>query len=249
MNARPPAFQQFQMDFGRHLRDPHRAPRPVGVPARSMAAYNELVFNNMTGFLDSCFPVCRELLGEQRWRRLNRSFFRDWRSHTPWFREIPREFLHYLQSLPVRQPLPAWFRELAHYEWAELAVDVMDVERTELPPCADLLVARPVLNPAMLNLRYDWPVHRIGPDYRPRKRCEAHLLVLRDETDAVRFAEINPVTARLLQILAADRITGRAACLQVARELQHANPEAVVSHGRQLLEELRELGAIIGATS
>ena len=104
-----PAFQQFQRDFARRCRDP-RAARPAGVPARRMAVYEELLFNNITGFLDACFPVCRQLVGEVTWRRLNRGFFRDWRSATPIFREIPQEFLTYLGG--CTRPLPAWFRDL-----------------------------------------------------------------------------------------------------------------------------------------
>ena len=113
MNA--PDFQDLQRAFGRHIRDPRLSPRPAGVPARRMAVYNELLFNNICGFLDSCFPVCRATLGEKRWRRLNRSYFRDWPSHTPWFREIPREFVRYLNEAEIKQALPAWFAELAHY--------------------------------------------------------------------------------------------------------------------------------------
>jgi hypothetical protein len=76
------------------------------------------------------------LLGEQRWRRLNRTFYRDWPLHTPWFREIPREFVRYLAEARHHASLcPAWLAELAHYEWAELAVDVMD--------CAPRLMTRP----------------------------------------------------------------------------------------------------------
>ena len=41
------AFQQFQHDLARHLRDPHHTRRPAGVPARRMAVYNELLFNNI----------------------------------------------------------------------------------------------------------------------------------------------------------------------------------------------------------
>ncbi|MHB1360026.1 MAG: HvfC/BufC family peptide modification chaperone [Rhodocyclaceae bacterium] len=84
------AFQNFQNAFGRHIRDPRQAPRPTGVPARRMAIYNELLFNNLTGFLDACFPITRQLFGERRWRRLHRAFFREARCHTPYFREIPR---------------------------------------------------------------------------------------------------------------------------------------------------------------
>ena len=190
------AFQDFQREFGRHLRDPHRAPRPAGLPARRVAAYNELLFNNICGFLDACFPVCRALLGESRWRRLNRTFYRDWPLHTPWFREIPREFVRYLADAEIATARPRWLAELAHYEWAELAVDIMDVPLPEHDPTGDLMLGRPVLNPARLDLSYAWPVHCIGTDYRPRRPQATQLVVYRDADLAVQFTEINPVTGQ-----------------------------------------------------
>ena len=244
MNA--PDFQAFQRAFGRHLRDPKRTPRPPGVPARRMAIYNELLFNNICGFLDSCFPVCRATLGEKRWRRLNRTFFRDWPSHTPWFREIPREFVRYLNETEISQPLPAWLAELAHYEWVELAVDIMDCPIPNHSPSGNLLIARPVLNPTLMNLSYHWPVHLIGPNYRPRKPQATQLVVFRDQNDNVQFVASNPVTSRLLALIEEQSMNGRAACLQIAAELQHPTPEALVNHGRAMLEQLRQQGIILG---
>lgn len=238
-------FQAFQRAFGRHLRDPHHTVRPAGVPARRAAVYGELLFNNVTGFLDTCFPVCRSILGDSRWRRLNRAFFRDWRCHTPWFREIPREFVRYLQESGVRQPLPAWFAELAHYEWAELAVDVME-DGTAAAVAGDLLAHEPVLNPAAMSVAYAWPVQRIGPDYRPRRPVATHLVIYRGADDDVAFAEINPVTARLLALLAAGGRSGADACRCIAGELGHADAAPVIAHGAVLLEELRALGIILG---
>lgn len=241
-----PAFQEFQRDFGRHLRDPHHVARPKGVPARGAAVYGELLFNNVSGFLDACFPVCRQLLGEARWRRLNRTFFRDWPSQTPWFREIPREFVHYLQTGNIRQPLPRWFAELAHYEWAELAVDVMEVSVPAHDPDGDLLDGHPLLNPALMNLAYAWPVHRIAPDWKPRRPEATHLLVYRNRDEVVQFSALNPVTARLLELLAEGRASGREACLHIAAELRHPDPQAVLAFGAQMLDELRCQGAILG---
>ncbi|MDP3538722.1 MAG: putative DNA-binding domain-containing protein [Azonexus sp.] len=242
-----PDFQAFQQAFGRHLRDPHHTPRPAGVPARRMAVYNELLFNNITGFLDACFPVCRKLLGETNWRRLNRAFFRDWKSHTPWFREIPREFVRYLNEFAIRQPLPAWFAELAHYEWTELALDVMDCPIPEHDPAGDLMQRVVILNPVLLNLTYAWPVHRIGPDYRPRKQQTTQLVVYRNAADAVKFVEINPVTARLLVLLALAPTSGEAACQQIADELHHPEPAQLQAFGKALLEDFRTEGIILGA--
>lgn len=242
-------FQTFQRALGHHLRDPRRSPRPAGIPARRMAIYNELLFTNICGFLDSCFPVCRATLGEQRWRRLNRHFFRDWPSHTPWFREIPQEFVRYLQAAEIRQPLPAWFTELAHYEWVELAVDIMDCPIPPHDPAGNLLIGQPLLNPTLMNLDYQWPVHLIGPNYRPRKIQPSQLLVFRDREDKVRFVASTPVTSRLLKLIGEHGLNGRAACLHIAAELHHPAPEALVSHGHAMLSQLREQGIILGTKS
>lgn len=244
MNAPPPAFQQFQIAFGRRCRDP-RAARPAGVPARRMAVYEELLFNNITGFLDACFPVCHKLLGDTRWRRLNRAFFRDWRSHTPWFREIPQEFLRFLET--ARQPLPAWFRELAHYEWVELAVDTNNAATAPHDPDGDLMRGRPLINPTLMNLAYDWPVHRIGSDWRPRRPMPTRLLVFRDAADSVRFAEINPATARLIDLITAHECCGGDAIEQLAAELDEKSAMAVRHHGPAILDDLRRQGALLGA--
>jgi len=247
MSVALPAFQAFQYAFARHIRDPRRAPRPAGVPARRMGIYNELLFNHFSGFLDTCFPVCRALLGPQRWQRLVRGCFRDWQCTTPWFREIPREFIDYLVSDLQTRPLPPWFAELAHYEWAELAVDVMEVEPLAADPAGDLMACTPLLNPTLMNLAYQWPVHRIGPDYRPRKPQPSYLLVFRDSDDVVQFSATNPATARLLALLHDGSRSGAQACRQLAEEMQHPQPEIILHHGRQILADLQAQGVILGS--
>jgi len=139
-----PEFQQYQYAFTGHIRDPKKRARPAGVQARRMDVYNELLFNNLRGFLDACFPVSRDTLGARRWPSLVRTFLRDWRCLTPHYREIPREFVRYLMEAAADQP--PWLMELAHYEWAELAVDIMDAPTAPaFDPEGDLLDGRPVL--------------------------------------------------------------------------------------------------------
>lgn len=240
-------FQNFQQALGKHLRDPHHVPRPAGTPERRVAVYRELVFNNLCGFVDACFPVCRSLLGDARWRRLCRTFMRDWPMHTPWFREIPREFVRYLNEAEISQPLPRWLPELAHYEWAELAVDVIDAPLPDFDPAGDLMDGVVVLNPALMNLAYAWPVHLIGEGFRPRKQQPTHLLVYRDSDDLVRFSEITPVTARLIDLLlAAEPTTGRQALLRLAGELNHPDPQLLVAFGAGLLGDLLQQGIVLG---
>jgi uncharacterized protein len=244
-------FQRYQREFTAHIRDPHSADRPKGVPARRMKVYNELLYNNMEGFLLACFPVCRKILGKRRWDRLARTFFRDHECHTPYFRQIPEEFLKFLQDSWERpEDFPAFLPELAHYEWVELELDTSDRD-AHLPahdPEGDLLNGRPLLNPVLRVLAYRWPVHRLSPRYKPSEppAKPTFTLAYRGADHRVRFTLINPATARLMALLREDSgLTGREALDLLETEMSVPSG-ALQGHGSALLVDLRRQGAILG---
>jgi hypothetical protein len=245
------SFQQYQAQFTAHIRDPRGVARPEGVPARRMKVYTEIVFNNMDETLSVCFPVIKKVLGVRRWTRMVRAFFALHRCATPMFRQIPEEFLRWLETSPAAiQDLPPFVTSMAHYEWIELAIGVSDaaLDTAELAADGDLLNGRPALAPALALLQYVWPVHRISPRFKPREPLAepVHLLVFRNHADEVRFIELNPVSARLLGLLQAGNLTGQQALQQIAAEMQHPDPQAVIQFGAELLEDLRRQGAVWG---
>jgi uncharacterized protein len=246
--AAPPEFQRFQRAFTAHIRDPKAHPRPAGVEARRMKIYNELLVNNVEGFLLACFPVLRQVLGTRKWNRLVRDFFATHRSRTPYFRQIPDEFIQFLQDeWTPPEGYPPYLLALAHYEWIELVLSVSSraVERA-FDAEGDLMQGVPLLNPVLANLRYDWPVQRIAPR-RKVQPAETFLLVFRDAEDAIQFSEINAFTARLLTLLEPATLSGRAALERIATESRHPDPELILQGGAGLLQDLRARGAILGA--
>jgi hypothetical protein len=246
--AARPEFQRYQLAFTAHLRDPRQHPRPQGVEARRMKLYAALLYNNVESFLLTCFPVLRRMLGARRWTRMVRVFFATHRCHTPYFRQIPDEFVQFLKNeWTPPEDYPPWLVALAHYEWIELVLSVSNrAPERSYDPAGDTMNRAPVLNPVLANLRYDWPVHRIAPRRRIRP-TETHLLAFRDAEDRVRFSEINAFTARLLNLLENGARTGRAALEILAIESGHPEPDAVLRSGQALLDDLRAQGAILGA--
>ena len=138
-----------------------------------MKIYNELLYNNLEGFLLACFPVLRRVLGKRKWSRLVRDFFSAHRCHTPLFRQIPDEFVHYLQNeRGERADDPAFLQDLAHYEWVELVLSVSnkEIDFAAIDTRGDLMSGRPALNPVLSLHSYAYAVHRISPALQTRCR-------------------------------------------------------------------------------
>lgn len=251
MRASPEStdFRSFQNAFAARIRDPRGQARPAGVPARRMRVYEQLLFNNLEGFLLACFPITRRILGARAWRTLVRGFFVEHRCESPLFRDIPAQFLAWLEPRAAAlQPRRPWLYEFMHYEWLELVVSADDAkERDDVDARGDLLTQRPVLHPTARIARYRYPVHSIAPG---RGRCRPDAtgyayLVFRDGTDTVRFIRLNQLSARLLELLRDGDLTGRAALLTIAGELR-LDGAITTDAGKMLLEELRRAGAVLG---
>ena len=244
-------FQRLQYRFAAHLRDPKRNKAPAGIEPRRMKIYAELFYNNVEGFLASAFPVLRKITPDARWHAMARDFFNRHESHEPLFHRIAAEFLEYLRHERGRVAGdPPFLRELAHYEWVELALSVSDAALTPrlADPNGDLLERVPVLSPLAWPLDYAYAVHRIGPGYQPKKPegGPTHLIVYRNRQDQVKFMEINAVTARLLYFLRQRPASGRKLLARIARALKHPQPQAVIEQGAPILAGLRARDIIVG---
>ena len=245
------AFKKIQYAFTAHLRDPENNPAPEGIEDRRMGIYRDLLYNNIDGFLSGGFPVIRSLYNDENWHRMVRDFFAHHQSRSPYFLEIGQEFLAYLQE--EREPQaedPAGLQELAHYEWVELALNISDesIDMDGVEPNGDLLAGHPVLSPVAWPLAYRFPVHKMGSECLPAEPEQpTYLIVYRNRNDEVKFMELNPVTARLINLLEEDEsLSGLQALEQIIKEMNHPGPDVVIQGGLSALEELQGCGIILG---
>ena len=257
-NAVEESFQAGQFAFAAHLRDPAVNPAPADIEDRRVAIYRDLIYNNVESFLSGGFPVLRSLMSDDNWHKLVRGFVRDHRCHTPYFLEISQEFLLYLRegNACIPDGLP-FILELAHYEWVELALDVSpEVLPDVLPEQEDesdqgvtLLDASLQISPLAWRLNYNYPVHKISPDYQPLEAPvqPSSLVVYRGPDEKIHFFESNAVTMRLLQLLEDGQLNSRQALEQVALELQHPEPEMLVTMGESIIQQLLDLSILYKA--
>jgi hypothetical protein len=244
MKNNPPKvnFDDKQREFAAYIRDPEHNPVPANVAEQRMAMYRELFFNNINSFLSSNFPVLRTLLSDEQWFELAQDFFAHHTSQTPYFSEIPEEFLSFLERERDNPNDYPFLLELAHYEWVEMAVsiakDELVINQTSLQ-----LESRIQLSPLAWLLVYQYPVHKISPDFLPDAPPEQAtcLIVYRDAHYEVHFMEITPLTYSLLALIQEQESIQVAHCLErMIRETQHPNPELIKTAGLQILCELTD---------
>jgi hypothetical protein len=236
-----------QLSMARYLRDPGQHPPPAGVEMRRLKIYQDLVFNNIESFISGGFPVLRSLYSDSDWRELVRTFIRTHRCHTPYFLEISQEFVRFLlEDCPARDCDPPFIAELAHYEWVELALDIAQEELPDTAPTADVLAAVLQLSPLAWVLNYRFPVHRIGPGYKPRESAQpTYLVVYRNRRDQIQFMELNATSARLLELLRENATHSAGAILRRLGAESGIAEDVVLGFGAGQLQQLIDRSVVL----
>ncbi|MFA9486659.1 MULTISPECIES: DUF2063 domain-containing protein [unclassified Moraxella] len=258
----PYSLQQFQNQFGDYLRSQYHA-KDDGIPSRVGGIYQTLIFNNVRNFLNQCFPICREILGDDNFHVLSLYFFQRYPSHSPYFNEIPMQFVNFLSQLMTDSPdwhdeititnndidfVPDYLSELAHYEWLELHVDTLAN-----------LTARPILktpdnqsyglNPSVQNSHYTYPVHAISVD-----NCndiapdEVFLVVLRASDNEVKFVHTNALTHLFIDFIQNnERVYSSVGELvtDFAKHIDYHNIDELLAYADDLFAELLAQNIII----
>lgn len=242
-------FKAKQNEFSAYIRDPFNNPRPADVKQQRIEIYRDLFFNNINSFLASNFPVIKKILDEEQWFELAQGFFSNHASITPYFSEIPEEFIDYLQNERKNNDDYPFLLELAHYEWVEMALSVAkeEVSANSIEFIENLSPNTLSLSPLAWPLAYQFPVQQISPSFLPREPQEepTYLLVYRDIADEVHFIQLPPITFRLLQIVQENESISCKDCLnQIAQESAHPEPDKIIASGLAALEDLAEKNII-----
>lgn len=245
-------FRDIQYAFAKHIRDPQNNPAPTDAEDRRYAIYRELFFNNLRNLISQTFPVLRKLHSKEKWASFIRQFMVHHEARTPYFLEIPQEFVEFLQNeYEAEEGDYPFLVELAHYEWAELALSVSDQENDTdaIDPDGNLLDGVPVKSKLAWLFTYQFPVHRISTDFVPTEPGDQPicLAICRKADDDMDFMELNPVMARLLEMVGENEsTTGRQLLEQLAEEVSFSDSEKFVAHGAEALQQMRDAEIVIG---
>ena len=146
-----------QADFSDYLRT---AKTPLS-PKGTEKIYHRLLRANLQELLANIYPRLIEHLGEEKWQFLLDQFLCIHKANTPYFYQVPDEFLSFLWHNKALYGQWPWLWALAHFEWMELVATVAD----ENLPEPDSQGMR--CSPLAYYCQYEYAVYPLDKEYAP----------------------------------------------------------------------------------
>lgn len=230
-------FQHTQQQFCHELRS--AAPNSDLMDRTRLQVYHELLRNNINTFINTCYPISQQLLGEPVWSDLAEAFFAHSHCDSPFYYDISLAFREYLDTVahPILTQYP-WLRELLHVEWMELHVDLAEFD-WPLPQDVDLDgSATYQLSVPVWVLAYQWPVYQWTRHTTPQDIGEPSpscILVWRSREHHLQQVQISPIAAFLMEQM--TLLTSFNA-ITLVNQLQQAVPQLELEQTEQMVEQV-----------
>jgi hypothetical protein len=220
----------------------------LAAPAR-MGIYRALVRNGLSAVVARLMPRTRARMNAASDGSFDAAFARflhEVAPRTHYLRDVPEEFFEWAKPLwDADARLRPYLVDLAAHELACFAVASLEAP-AQPAPVTEVDLARPaVLSPSLKLMRYQWAVHELPEDPsalgEPLNRKVA-LAGYRDEEHAVRWLELTPLAAGILERLAARDPLG----VGIARACADQGARADLADIAKLLADLGARGILLG---
>jgi hypothetical protein len=225
----------------------------VAAPAR-LAVYRSLVRNGLASVVARMLPRTRARLDAAIADRFDAdvaAFLDQVGPRTHYLRDVPAELFAWVAPRWRSDArVPRYLVDLAAHELAQFAVGAAAPSRTP-EQVAEIALDRPLAFAESMRLvAYSWAVHELPDDEGstdvPVQR-DVRLLAYRDAEHAVRWLELTPLAAAVLDRLAAGQALG--AAVQAACGEHGIAPASALPDIARLLADLGERGVVVGARS
>jgi hypothetical protein len=219
---------------------------------RRLPVYRSLVRNGLSSVVLRMLPRTRARMNAVCAGRFDAdlmAFVDQVGPRTHYLRDVPAELFAWAEPRWRSDPrVPAYLPDLAAHELTHFAVAASESARTATPVAQVTLDRSLSFVESVRIVRYEWAVHELSaderaPDLPPRR--EVHLLAYRDATHAVRWLELTPLAAAILDRLASGEPLGAVVQSECANR-EAATTEVLMDIAR-LLAELGARGVVLGA--
>jgi hypothetical protein len=216
-----------------------------------LAVYRSLVRNGLSSVVLRMLPRTRARLNAASAGRFDSDFARfvdEVGPRTHYLRDVPAELVAWADPLwRGDAAVPAYLPDLAAFELAHFAVAASEASGERREP-GEIALDRPLFFGASTRLLHlGWAVHELSSDEGSTEEPPARavkLLAYRDADHAVRWLELTPLAALLVErLLAGEPLS---AAVTAACAATGGAPHAVMPDVARLLADLGERGVLLG---
>ena len=213
------------------------------------SVYRRLVRANLDDVVAQLLPRTAARGGARFWAEVA-AFYETRGPKTHYLRDVPSELVAWAETRWANDAsLPSYLHDLARHEIAAMEIGAMAGDEARAARGELSLDAPVVMAEATQLRRYRSAVHTLPEDEddrtEPEKR-EVALLIYRDAGHALRYLELTPAAAAILERLLAGTAVG-AAITEGAASVGLAVDASLLEGTSTLLADLAERGVLLGS--
>jgi len=221
---------------------------PPELEGARLGVYRLLVHGALDECMVSILPRTAARLGDRFWGEVRR-FYAERGPQTHYLRDVPSEFLAWCAGRwPGLDGLPPYALDLARHEVTAIEVGAA-LDGGARPAVGELSLGRPVVfNEATTVRRYGYAVHLLPDDPDDRSEpaaCDVAVLVYRDPEHELRYLDLSPAAAAIVERLLAGA-TLQLAIVEGAGAAGVPVDDALLQGVAALLADLAARGALLG---
>ncbi len=239
---------QQQSNFAAYCRTGNYFPIK-GVHEERLSHYPRLVFNVIDDTLRSAYPITFDLLTDDEWETIVRSFFATHKCSTYSVWKMPYEFYQFVLTLDnqLTEKYP-FLEELLLFEWTEIEIHMMEDEvYPEVESKGEMVTDTLVFNPEYTILQLHYPVHLKNPnEITEHDKGDYFVLLFREqEIGNVQFLDLSFYFVWLIRKIENEQ-KSLLELTEEASELFGVNQNVLVENSLPFLTELQNKKFIIG---
>ena len=212
---------------------------------KRLFVYRKLVRKGLSNAIAEEIPLTRARLGDRFDAEVS-AFFDEAMPRSHYLRDVAFELVEWARPRWTGDPtLPPFLGDLATHELSAFEVAAARATDASTPAASpELALDRPVVLHASTRLRrYGFPVHRLAESDTDLAPAVTALLVYRDAEHEVRYLELTPLAAGIVDRLLANATLGAAiteACTALGAGLS-------IEESARFFADLAERGVLLGA--
>lgn len=246
------AYSDSTQQYQRMLASYTRTGIEVNIPGtknEGIARYRTMIYNVVNDSLATAYPLAKNLITAEEWNATVQHYFSSHACASPYLWQMPFEFFEFVKEreLELQTQYPC-LGDLLLYEWVEIEVFMMNDVEVSYSKNGSIKTDALVLNPSCILQYFQYPVYsKKAAEITSNDVAHYFMLTHRNpETNLIRFMEVAPMFARMIELLDEKAQTIEALTNQFSTESEIEISQTIKKDIESFFQKCLTKGIILG---